>query len=166
MYIKYGSDRRRGRGTSTDLSTTYPSRSDFPRISKVTVANYLRSGTERGLRTRAERSRAGSASARRYWIVTQYRTGASSRRAVRARPRPPRSHSTKLPGPGVVSWCFTVFPFERVSRSNCALHPQSFRGAYVTPMCREGSLFPVLRSDQDLPITGIAVQRRKDGCIS
>ena len=106
-------------------------RSDFPLISKVTVANYLRSGTERGLRTRAVRPRAGSASARRYWIVAQYHAGASRRRTARVCPRPPRSRSTTLPGPA--SWC-PASPrlLDRPgSRSSCAYTPPA-GGVYAT----------------------------------
>ena len=117
-------------GTSTDLSTTYPSRSDFPLISKVTVANYLRSRTERGLRTRAERPRAGSTSARRYWIVTQYRRGVELLERARVLPVPALP---RYPGPlpGVVSWCFTRLPVRTGSQGRTAHYTLSRLGMFM-----------------------------------
>ena len=68
----------------------------LPASSKVTVANYLRSGTERGLRTRAARPRAGSASARRYWVTIQYRRAEASNRSREPASSPfPLYHATR-----------------------------------------------------------------------
>ena len=164
MYIKYGADRRRIGGQAR---TCHPPtvKVRLPAYSKVTVANYLRSGTERGLRTRAARPRARSASARRYWIVTQYRAGASRRRTARASPRPPRPRSTTLPGPAArcCSWCpaSPCLPDRTGSRSSYA-YTRPAGGVYATVVSRPRKPWSSISEKTSFPSAPDRVEMSQD----
>ena len=135
MYIKYraGADRRRWRGDKDGLAKDPPSWS-CPAYSKVLSLVTLEQ-TACGLRTRAAPTRAGSASARRYWIVTQYRAGASKRRTARPSTRPPRSRSTTATSsPCSVPWVGRVSPRFPVRRGlpGLCMHRRPSAGVYAT----------------------------------